>query len=483
MIAVKVKATITEDNTGIKTSIPILITEQGELTTVTDYLLHLETSGKSIGTINRVLRATSKLVDFMATHCDIFDDPKLLFQSFSKRLYTGTIGEDGLDSSGLYWIPTSISESRLLIAALTGLTDWLAQNNNTISLNPLRQATPHEERLNYAAWFRKNQNDFLGHLKNTSINSTTKKARIIKGRTPLIKTEDDAVAFPERYWENFYLNGIGRAKDPRIALRDKLILLLIHGGGLRISEALLLWITDVFEDPNDPQKAIVRIYSEEEGKAPNNWKNHIGDSTRKAYLKENYGRIPRKHILGTNRLGFKSKVVDHRDGYLQVHWFPTDYGKVFMSLWRNYIKYRSVSDSFHPYAFISFSQKSFGNPYTQSAFNENYNNALRRINLTPNKSEGIDPHGHRHNYGRRLEKAQLSPLLIRKCMHHKSLEAQIPYTQKNNEEVSSILDHATKQLNDPNSKISAIDWKSLTEYGLEDIDPNSYFTGKYPKFK
>lgn len=84
MISVKVKATITEDNTGIKTSIPILITEQGELSTVTDYLLHLETSGKSIGTINRVLRATSKLVDFMATHCDIFDAPNYFFKHSPK---------------------------------------------------------------------------------------------------------------------------------------------------------------------------------------------------------------------------------------------------------------------------------------------------------------------------------------------------------------------------------------------------------------
>ena len=79
---------------------------------------------------------------------------------------------------------------------------------------------------------------------------------------PLTKAEDDALAFPDKHWESFYKDGIGGAKDPRVALRDKLMLLLMHGGGLRESEAIMLWVTDVFEDPYDPEKAIVRIYNE-----------------------------------------------------------------------------------------------------------------------------------------------------------------------------------------------------------------------------
>ena len=41
-----------------------------------------------------------------------------------------------------------------------------------------------------------------------------------------------------------------------------LMLLLMHGGGLRESAAIMLWVTDVLEDPYDPEKAIVRIYNE-----------------------------------------------------------------------------------------------------------------------------------------------------------------------------------------------------------------------------
>lgn len=43
-------------------------------------------------------------------------------------------------------------------------------------------------------------------------------------------------------------------------MRDQLILLLLHGGGLRESEALSIWITDVFID--DENIALVRVYSE-----------------------------------------------------------------------------------------------------------------------------------------------------------------------------------------------------------------------------
>lgn len=483
MSSVKVRATIVEDNTGIKSQLPILLTEQGELGTVTDYLLKLEADGMSNSVMNGFLQAVSLLLDYMEENRGLFDDPKLLFQTFSKRLYTGTIGEDGIDPSGLYWVPSSTSNVNKHIHRLTAFTDWLANRQGTASMNPLCDATPHEQRLNYAAWYRKNQNDFLGHIEDKTVNKTIRKARIIKGRTPLTKTEDDAIAFPEKYWEDFYINGIGGASDPRVALRDKLILLLMHGGGLRESEALTLWVTDVFEDPYEPDSAIVRIYNEIDGKAPSDPEVRSKNQNREAYLKEKYARIPRQRMKGTAHLGWKCRVVDDKDNYIQVQWFPTDFGKVFMSLWKNYQKYRANIDCHHPYAFISFHHSAFGNPYTINAFHDNYANGLKRIGLEPSKAEGKDPHGHRHNYGRRLERSGLNPLVIRRCMHHKSLDSQIPYTGKGQQEISDELTQATLQLENPESKVKALDWKALVEHGFDDIDPQGYFAGKYPKLR
>lgn len=221
MPSVKVRVKVIEDNTGIKSEIPILLTEQGELSSVTDYILKLEADGASASLINGVIQAISLLLDYMEANKNLFNDPKILFQTFAKRLYSGTIGEDGIDPSGLYWIPTSTKNIKRHIQRLTDFTDWLSRKQGTVQLNPLYEATYHERRLNYAAWFRKNQNDFLGHIEDKTINQTIRQARTLKGRTPLSKTENYALAFPQKYWERFYREGIGGAKDPRVALRDK----------------------------------------------------------------------------------------------------------------------------------------------------------------------------------------------------------------------------------------------------------------------
>ena len=483
MPSVRVYATIVEDNTGIKSQLPVLLTEQGELSSVTDYVLKLEADGVSASVIKGFLQAVSLLLAYMEANKDLFSDPKMLFQTFAKRLYSGTIGEDGLDPSGLYWVPSSTSNVNKHIYRLTAFTDWLAIKQRSEPMNPLRDATPHEQRLNYAAWFRKNQNDFLGHIEDKSINKTIRKARTLKGRTPLAKTEDDAIAFPEKHWETFFKEGVGAAKDSRVALRDKLVLLLMHGGGLRESEALTLWVTDVFEDPYNPDNAIVRIYNEIDGKAPNDWRSRSGIQTREAYLKEEFSRIPRIRMMGTRRIGWKNKLPDNKDNYIQVQWFPTDYGKVFMLLWKNYQKYRASVECYHPYAFISFHHSAFGEPYTINAFHSSYAAGLKRIGLEPSKAQGLDPHGHRHNYGRRLERSGLNPLVIRRCMHHKSLESQTVYTGKSQQEISDELTKATLQLANPESKVKSLDWKTLVEHDFEDIDPQRYFTGKHPRLR
>lgn len=484
----RVKATIHEDNTGKKSELPIILTGQGELSPLTDYLLKMEADGRSFSSINNVVRATQLLLDYMDVNIDAFSDPKILFQTFAKRMYSGTIGDDGLDSSGLYWIPPSTATVDKYIGALTGLTDHLTRTLDTEHMNPLAEASAHNQRLNYAAWYRKNQHDFLGHINDKSKSKVVRKVRLIRGRSKSTPTNDDAKAFPEHKFEEFFKNGIGGAKDPRVALRDKLIVLLMHYGGLRESEAMHLWVQDVFEDPFDtnkdtdtPKKALVRIYHEQDGKAPDNWKGSTASTTRQSYLKEEFGLIPRRLRIGTNHVGWKGRIFDHRDKYIQVQWFPEDMGRVFMILWQDYLKYRASAESHHPFAWINFHPRTFGEPYKLNALIDNYENGLRRIGLEPNKSIGQDGHGHRHSYGRRLRKTGVHPLIIKKCMHHASLEAQEVYTGASQEEVNNSLNEATLQLTTSNKELESLSWKELTKNGFKDIDPKGYFTGNYPQ--
>lgn len=485
MFATKVTAKVVQDSSGVVTEIPVVLTDEGVLESVADYIQSLQLNGVALSTLNKHIQSIILLIEFMDANEDMFNNAAEMFSTFVRRLYSGTVGDNGLDPSGLYWIPASIGVVSSHISHLTNFTDWMAEERLGKQINSHRKPSCHEERIQYAAWFRRNQNDFLGHIKDKSFNSTVKRARSIKGRTSLTRIDDDAIAFPISQFDGFYLHGLGGATDPRVKLRDKLILLLMHGAGFRRSEALLLWVTDVFEDPNDSECAIVRIYNEVEGKAPEGWKSRNGISTRKAYLRERFTRSPRAETHGTEHLGWKAKIADHRDGYLEAFWFPRTFGQVFKSLWRQYLIFRASATCHHPYAFISFDPRYLGRPYTFNAFNQNYAAGLRRIGLWPSKSEGLDPHGHRHNYGRRLQKAGLSSLVIKKCMHHKNINSQLRYTLPSTADVSQALAAASVQLDlnsDSCNSGQSFDWRMLTEHGFGDIDPDGNFTGNHPRF-
>ena len=183
---VKVQAQIKTDNTGLLLNIPILLTEQGVFEPLLDYLLS-QSHIKSLPWMNRVAFSCLLFLDYMAANRGLFSDPSILFQNFVQRLLSGTIDKSGNDMSGLYWLPRSTSNVNQLLSALNGLTDWLENNDQTTSLNPYEQASSHQERLNYAAWYKRNQFNFLGHIKDKYINSTVRYARSVKGKRPLGK--------------------------------------------------------------------------------------------------------------------------------------------------------------------------------------------------------------------------------------------------------------------------------------------------------
>lgn len=458
------------------------MTNQGTIDSILDYILELEANGNSQSKINSSLISVSKLIEYMDANKKDFDNPKILFQTFTKRLYTGTIGDDGIDPSGLYWFPPSTNTVNKYINNLTSFFNFIYINVENNKVNPLRDSSPHEERINYAAWYYKNQNNFLGHIKDKSINQTTKRIRTIKGRRTLNNIDNDGIAFPEEKFPKLFFKGITQSKDNRIILRDQLILLLMHFGGLRESEAIILWISDVLEDNTNPNSAIVRIYNEIDGIAPHNWKSKQGKKTRIAYLKQVFGRIPRIHETGTMHIGWKNRIVDHKDNYIQVQFFPNYMSTLFNKLWRQYIMYRAKIECNHPYAFISFKEDILGSPYTINAFTQNYKSAIKKIELVSSKENGTTPHAHRHSYGRRLENSGVHHMIIKKCMHHKSLNSQLPYISKSQKAINDSLNTATMQLdNIKENQHKNSTWKELCEYGFKDLDPNELFTGINPK--
>lgn len=163
MEVVRINAKVVLDDSGVFTEIPVLLDLNKEpVKPLIEYALKLKRDGMSQSTISNHIKATQLLLEYMTANVSGFNSPQSLFESFSSRLYTGTIGDDGLDPSGLYWLPCSKQVARSHINALSKMTDWLAEKQGSISINPLVEADSLTQRLNYAAWFRKNQHNFLG---------------------------------------------------------------------------------------------------------------------------------------------------------------------------------------------------------------------------------------------------------------------------------------------------------------------------------
>ena len=126
------------------------------------------------------------------------------------------------------------------------------------------------------ALINKSHRSFLGHLDSSSnMTETAKNARNIKQRRTPSGDSAGAKTFPEDkiydlLWEGFKKSD----KKNNLSLLDKYnwrdiaITILIHGGGLRVSEPFHIWVHDVIPDPFDPQLALVRVYHPIEGSSP-----------------------------------------------------------------------------------------------------------------------------------------------------------------------------------------------------------------------
>lgn len=434
--------------------IPIVLTEQGPLQPLIGYFLEYS-HARSFSWMQKVIQAVGYLLDYIAANNDCFADPKELFTTFVQRLYTGTIGEDGIDSSGLYWLPKDRFHVRQLSSQLALFSDWMADRMGTKPLNPWRNATSYEEMLNWAAYHQKHNRSFLGHTwDGVQASAAAKRARnTLLKRTPKIEHEG-VKSFPDDRFMDLLLKGLvvpGKQKNPRISehlnLRDILITLLQHCGGLRESEPFHIYVHDVLPDPQNPDIAMVRVFHPSDGQAPPDWMDAKGNPikcARGAYLRGKYQMRPRTEYFKTDPLhaGWKDSLLDSKLKFMHVHWFPAWSGKLFKKLWDIYLLKRALKDCSHPFAFVSQS----GRPYAIRDYNEAHERAIMRIGLIPAKMNGTTPHGHRHAYGQRMANAGIDPLYRKKALHHKSLESQSVYTEPTIEKVTDAIERASSVL-------------------------------------
>ena len=270
---------------------------------------------------------------------------------------------------------------------------------------------------------------------------------------------DPVKYFPADRMQDLLFRGFivpGKQNSPRIEerlnLRDILITMLMHYGGLRVSEPFHLFLHDVTHDDTDPGSALVRVFHPSLGQAPADLRDAKGKPVacdRTTYLRDKHGLQPRTEYKSSHTLhaGWKGNALDSKQKFMHVHWAPLWAGSLFWKLWVFYMAQRDqFNPGDHPYAFVTRE----GKPYSIEAYEDAHANAIKRIGLVSAKALGTTPHGHRHAYGQRLSDLHLDAKFLMKALHHKSLESQIVYTEPDRVKLNRAIDAAlkVKQLED-----------------------------------
>lgn len=480
---------VVRDNTGVHQEIPVILTEFGPLQPLIRYILK-NWDNLSKSNTNKLVQAVGLLIDYTEANHEAFDNPQDLFGTFVQRLYSGTVGVDGSDPSGLYWNARTPQVVRVIVNHLSKFSDWLAGEQGAKPLNPWRHANRAEERLAWAAWHHCRNRSFLAHSMSIDVASlkVSQARSILLKKTPVIDHES-VKYFPADRMHDLLFRGFivpGKQNSPRIEerlnLRNILITMLLHYGGLRVSEPFHLFLHDVTHDDTDPGSALVRVFHPILGQAPADLLDAKGKPVRcnrDTYLRDKHGLQPRTEYKSTHTLhsGWKGNALDSKQHFMHVHWAPIWAGYLFWKLWVFYMAQRGqFNHADHPYAFVTLE----GKPYSIDAYEDAHAAAVKRIGLLPAKALGTSPHGHRHAYGQRLEELRLDAKFLMKALHHKSLESQIVYTEpdrvKLNRAIAAAMTRAEKS--EDGTELAPPDF---LDYGFKDVDPLSLLSGKNPK--
>ncbi|MDG1751446.1 MAG: gamma-mobile-trio recombinase GmtY [Thalassotalea sp.] len=456
---------VSSNRTSRNFRLPVIVIEnQGILIDHLKYLLTNLTKSKSWQTNS--VQSIRLFMEFISANKESYLSATEAFKGFSEALQYGTRDEKGNDDSGLYWVSLSNRRSRTLLQHLTLYADYLAdkKNDESLRLNPFRKATKYEQFINLAAYYHKNKNAFLSHLRDDVANKEkSERDRRVKVKYQLSSTNGAIKAFPENRIQDLILNGfIKKGASPnspihkRCDLGNILITYLLVYGGLRVSEPFHIWLEDIMVDEGG--LAIIKVHHPKEGFAKLK-ENPSRKESRDVHLQKNYGLLPRTDSL--NRKNYYSGWKDPAlmDGnFFYVNWFPESAGIEFYKLFKIYVeqvRFRNTSlmdskgklllkeEAKHPFAFVSNS----GAPKSYETFKRQFKKAVENINLTHKKTLGTTPHGLRHAYGRRLMNNGIDSTLITKALNHKSPYSKDVYTEADQAEIHKVFTEKSKELN------------------------------------
>lgn len=388
-------------------SLPVLITDKGILVS---HLRFLYTKrNKSQSWLERNVFAVEQLLKFMNAHSSTFTSATELLRSFVDVLCFGSIDDSQNDPSNLYWSPRKVEDVNVLLSHINCYCDYLDEiyGYDLPNLNPLRKATRAEERMRWCAYYKRESNCFLNHLSNPSKNRF-EMIRSIQGPMNHLLSIESVNRFPEEHFQRFLKYGFLNHRTREVDFGCVLIVMLMHYGGLRLSECFHIYIRDITIDVKN-STAIFSVFHPSDGASP-----ELGFSNRREYLNTRFRQKPRNEYQRSHRLysGWKQPLLTNKNLSFDVMIFPNNKAKELAWLLEQYLAVRITGN--HPYLFTN----SNGDPESKKNFIQKYKRGVERIGLDAGKCFGTSPHSHRHSYGYSLNQAGFNQLEIQKAMHH-----------------------------------------------------------------
>ena len=447
MHTTQLNAKVIFDNTANTSQMPVIvIKEKGVLVSHVKYLNYNKDS-KSISWMKKSAQAVRLLIEYSEANAGCFENPQKMFEGFISALHVGTCDEKGYDPSGLYWRPKKTYNANVLVKHITYFSEWL--HNETAGkselLNKIREAAGSEKIMLQAAFQHKYRNAFLNHtMSKAKRKASTRMTHHYGNHRPPPSRRETVKFFPEELMTDLLSIGFALRKPKpkgeiyeRVNLRNVLITLLMHYGGLRMSECFHIYVNDIKKA--DDGTPIVDVYHPVDGISPD------GTQNRATYLNQKFGLQPRNISTKANyHAGWKGSPVDKKNGNsMRVYFFPMEIENLFYHLWKMYAIHQRVFDAKkfnHPFAFTD----NKGEPYGMKQYVKAHNNAVRRIGYVPAKNRGTTPHGHRHAAGQRLAEANVDEKFIMRILHHGSLDSQRLYKEPPISKIRRMLEE-TKQ--------------------------------------
>tara|TARA_B100000700_G_scaffold104150_1_gene117648 strand:+ start:8389 stop:9537 length:1149 start_codon:yes stop_codon:yes gene_type:complete len=371
--------------------------------------------------------AVQLLLNFIEHQLERYSSATKLLSAFVEALQFGTVN-NGEDSSGLFWSPRGNEDVNVLLFHITHYCDYLDGKHGTElpRLNPLRSTSYAEERMLWCAYYKRRSRCFLNHLAKPSQQCFLGARQVQSPKRHLLNIEV-VYQFPETQIESLISNGF--TKSGQVDYGSQLIIMLMHYGGLRLSECFHIYTEDIVIDPKSGS-ALISVFHPSDGKSPDE-----RFSNRRELLSCKHQINPRNEFARSHKLysGWKNPLLTNRNLSFDVMFYPPSKSIEFTLLLQLYLS--SIPATTLPFLFVN----SKGQPESKKNFTQKYQRAIQRIGLEPCKLLGTTPHSHRHSYGYRLSQNGFTQLEIQKAMHHKSPDSCLVYLNPTNEAVRNRM--------------------------------------------